>query len=97
MALGLDPLQMPMHMTGGVGSTANSTYYSTITVNMPITNGPTMTFQTFAGFTAGMEAQGIGLLGQVGFFETFPVLFNHRGKVFSIDLPDLVVPPVAQP
>jgi hypothetical protein len=97
MALGLDPLQMPMHMTGGVGSTANSTYYSTITVNMPITNGPTMTFQTFAGFTAGMDAQGIGLLGQVGFFETFAVSFDHRAREFAIDVPDPAAPPTVQP
>ena len=34
-----------------------------------------MSFTTLAGFTdgAGLEAQGIGLLGHGGFFETFPV------------------------
>jgi hypothetical protein len=83
-----------MHMTGGVGSTANPTYYAMITVHMAISDGPTMTFQTYAGFTAGMDAQGIGLLGQVGFFETFPTFFDHRAKVFAIDLPDPATPPV---
>ena len=50
-------------------------------------NGSTATieFQALAGFTAGMDAQGIGLLGQLGFFEMFPVTFNHKGKAFSID------------
>lgn len=78
---------MPMQMTGGVGAVANATYYATITINMAIINGPMMTFQTYAGFTAGLEAQGIGLLGQVGFFETFPTSFNHQSRAFSIELP----------
>lgn len=80
-----------MQMTGGVGSVANATYYETIAVRIPITdpqgNAVTIEFQTLAGFTAGMDAQGIGLLGQLGFFETFQVLFNHRAKVFSIEVP----------
>jgi hypothetical protein len=89
-ALGLDPLQMKMQMTGGVGSVANATYYETITSRIPITdpngNVTTVEFQTLAGFTAGMDAQGIGLLGQLGFFEAFPVTFNHKGKAFSIEV-----------
>jgi hypothetical protein len=88
-ALGLDPLQMKMHMTGGVGSVANATYYETIKVQIPITDAGgtvlTVEFETLAGFTAGMDAQGIGLLGQLGFFEKFPVSFNHRAKIFSLE------------
>ena len=83
-ALGLDPLKMKMHMIGGVGSLANATYYETLTVNIHILNGKTMSFTTLAGFTDGLEAQGIGLLGQGGFFETFPVTFNHKGGNFTI-------------
>ena len=88
-ALGLDPLQMKMQMTGGVGSVANATYYEAITVRIPIAepngNITTIEFQARVGFTAGMDAQGIGLLGQLGFFETFPVTFNHKAKAFSIE------------
>ena len=80
--LGFDPLNMKMDLTGGVGASANITYYETITVEIPITNGPTLSFKTLAGFTAGMEAQGIGLLGQRGFFETFQVGFNYAVKTF---------------
>ena len=80
---------MTMQMTGGVGAT-NVTYYETITVHLDIADHAgqpvnRISFQTHAGFTAGMDAQGIGLLGQLGFFETFTVLFNHRLKIFTID------------
>lgn len=89
-ALGLDPLQMKMQMTGGVGSVANATYYERLTVRIPVTNTDgnitTIEFHAFAGFTAGMDAQGIGLLGQLGFFEAFQVTFNHKGKAFSIEV-----------
>ena len=86
LALGLDPLKMPMQLTGGVGSVANPTYYSPLRIAIPIDHAPTLSFDTNAGFTAGMEAHGIGLLGQSGFFETFQVTFNHRGRTFSIEV-----------
>lgn len=85
--LGLDPLKMKMTMTGGVGSVANATYYENISIHLHVLDMPTLSFTTMAGFTAGMDAQGIGLLGQCGFFETFPVTFNHGGKEFSIHAP----------
>jgi hypothetical protein len=79
---------MKSHMTGGVGAT-NVTYYETITVQIPIMNADgtitALSFDTHAGFTAGMEAQGIGLLGQAGFFEHFSVQFNHKARIFSIE------------
>jgi len=34
-----------------------------------------------------MEAQGVGLLGQAGFFERFQVTFDHPGRSFHIDVP----------
>jgi hypothetical protein len=82
--LGLDTLNMPMQMTGGVGSAANVTHYADVEVQIPVPNAPTISFGAFAGFTAGLEAQGIGLLGQSGFFERFTVTFNHGGKLFQI-------------
>jgi hypothetical protein len=83
--IGLDPLQMPMQMTGGVGSMANPTYYAHIEIQLRVSGGPTLSFKTFAGFTAALEAQGIGLLGQVGFFENYSATFDHRNRLFHID------------
>ncbi len=85
LLLGLDPLKMKMQMTGGVGNAANPTYYEIVEIRIAIVGGPTLTFTTYAGFTQGLEAQGIGLLGQSGFFENFPVGFNHQAKQFYID------------
>ena len=86
--LGLDPLQMKMHMTGGCGSSANPTYYADIEIQLRI-NGipgvPMISLKTFAGFTPGMDAQGIGLLGQSGFFENFKTTFDHKNRLFHIE------------
>lgn len=82
--LGLDPLQMKMQLTGGVGNTGNATYYADIVISIPITGKPALVFSTVAGFTAGLEAQGYGLFGQLGFFESFPVSFNHSFRSFTI-------------
>src|SRR5262249_15504213 len=79
-ALGLNPLAMKKQMTGGVGSSANVTYYDTLEIYL---GG--LRFSTLVGFTQGLEAQGIGLLGQLGFFENYQVLFDHRAKQFHID------------
>lgn len=83
--LGLDPLQMKMQMTGGVGSPANPTYYAEVTVNIHMVGDPVpFSWTTLAGFTVGLEAQGLALLGQVGFFESFQVTFSHKHKWFTI-------------
>lgn len=94
--LGLDQLKMKMHMTGGVGSAANATYYEQLEINIPFDDGSRLTFTTYAGFTAGLDSQGIGLLGQSGFFDTFRVMFDHKAKLFYVEeLPPPV--PAAQP
>ena len=87
--VGLDPLQMKMHMTGGCGSAANPTYYADVEIQLRYSiNGvaSTISFTTYAGFTPGMEAQGIGLLGQTGFFENFATTFHHKARTFTIDV-----------
>ena len=85
-AIGLDQLQMKMQNTTGVGNTGNATYYEDIRIEIPLARGMTLTFTTTAGFTAGMDQLGIGLLGQTGFFETFPTTFNHKARIFTIDV-----------
>jgi hypothetical protein len=92
LALGLDPLKMKQQMTGGVGSTGNVTFYDDVTIEVGVVvdvNGamtfvPKFTFKTFAGFTAGLESQGVGLLGEVGFFENYPVAFDYSKREFYL-------------
>jgi hypothetical protein len=92
IALGLDPLTMKHQITGGVGSTGNVTHYANLKIevgNMTDVNGtmsfsPLLTFDAYVGFLAGLEAQGIGLLGESGFFENYPVTLDHKNRVFHI-------------
>lgn len=95
-AMGLDVLQMPQNQTGGVGNTGNTTHYADLTIEIMTAtqdNAGNWTFNTlfsfiaYAGFTPGLEAQGWGLLGQVGFFERFQVTFDHTGRAFHVDVP----------
>jgi hypothetical protein len=79
-ALGLNPLTMKRHNTGGVGNTANLTFYENITLNFG--SGP---FPCYAGFTAGLESAGIGLLGQFGFLDRFNVLLDRKAGIFKIE------------
>lgn len=95
IALGLDPLTMKQQITGGVGNSGNVTYYDDLTIEVGqfLNVGSTSTFQsrfsfkTYAGFTVGLDAQGVGLLGQYGFFENHSVTFDHKGREFHIDQP----------
>lgn len=41
--------------------------------------------EILAGFTEGLDAQGIGLLGQSGFFDQYSVLFDQARGVFTIN------------
>lgn len=84
-ALGLDPLAMKMQMTGGVGNQANATYFAPLKIELPLGSGTSLTFEALAGFTAGLDAIGMGLLGQTGFFEAFTVTFSHRSKLFILE------------
>ena len=56
LALGLDLLKMPRQVTGGVGNTGNVTYYEKVDIDL----GIGVELNALAGFTAGMEAHGIG-------------------------------------
>ena len=81
--LGIDLSKAPKSSVGGVGSTSNVTYYASLTVDL----GQAIRIQVFTGFTQGMNAQGVGLLGQEGFFSLFDVCFSHRDKSFTVELP----------
>jgi hypothetical protein len=79
--LKLDVLKLPKALTGGVGSSANTTYYDTI--NIDLGNG--IAFSAYTGFTQGMDQMGLGLLGQDGFFEHYRVEFLLSKNVFTIE------------
>jgi hypothetical protein len=83
--LGFDPLNMKMATSGGVGNAGNVAYYGDVRIELPIKSGLTLAFSTRAGFTAGLEAVGFGLLGQAGFFEAFRTTFDHRARTFTIE------------
>ena len=90
IALGLDPLQMKKQMTGGVGNAGNVTHYADLTIELGGVDAqgafnPLLKFKTYAGFTVGLEAQGIGLLGECGFFENYVVTLDYKNHVFHVE------------
>jgi hypothetical protein len=90
-ALGLDILQMKRQMTGGVGNTGNITHYSELTIEVGCEQDgawvfdPALKFTAYAGFTLGLEDQGIGLLGECDFFERYVVTFDHKSRLFYVE------------
>jgi hypothetical protein len=80
-SLGLDVLQMPQGATAGLGTDLNTTYWATVTVDL----GDGLVFSTYAGFTQGMDRMGLGLLGQLDFFDRFRVEFDLSKRVFTIE------------
>jgi hypothetical protein len=80
-SLGLDVLQLPQGVTGGLGASANTTYWAPITVDL----GNGIEFSAYAGFTQGMDRMGLGLLGQLDFFDRFRVEFDLSKRVFTIE------------
>lgn len=79
--LKLDILNLPRGVTGGVGSSANATYWDKISVDL----GHGIVFSAYTGFTQGMDQMGLGLLGQLGFFEHFRVEFLLSQRIFTIE------------
>jgi len=78
--LGLDPLSAPLELTSGVGSSNVPTHYCSVTLDLRVTQ-----FQVYAGFSAGLDELGIGLLGQEGFFEKFKIMFDYSNKIFALE------------
>ena len=78
--LGLNALQGPTEMTQGIGGSV-PTHFFGISIDI----GGHFQFPVFAGFTAGLDALGLGLLGQVGFFDRFNVTFKHSEGIYLIE------------
>ena len=80
--IGLDITSMPKGETTGVGG-KKDVYYANVRIEIPLPpgQGNSMVFETRVGF---VEDLGIGLLGQVGFFDRFDVTFTQRQGIFTI-------------
>ncbi|MFP5205387.1 MAG: hypothetical protein ACLGSH_08540 [Acidobacteriota bacterium] len=79
--LGIDLLTLKKNLTGGVGTSANTTYYTDLVIDL----GSGISFKCYAAFTPGMDLHGLGLLGQAGFFEYYNVAFYHKQRKFTIE------------
>ena len=79
--LGINLLSLKKNFTGGVGSAGNVTYYTELQVWL----APGIAFTAVAGFTDAMDRQGIGLLGQAGFFEYYNAHFYHQERRFVVE------------
>lgn len=86
--LGLNVADMPESVTSGVTG-KGTVYHAPVRVVIPFGEiGPKpavdISFDVMAGFTEGLDAQGIGLLGQSGFFDRYKVIFNQKRGIFTI-------------
>ena len=79
--LDLDPLKTPVQPTRGVGGVV-LTYFADVLVELR-GQSPIL---VYAGFTEGLETVGVGLLGQVGFFDRFNVHFKLRDGICNTEL-----------
>ena len=84
--LRLNPTAMPQEVTLGATGRGD-VYFADVRISIPFAlagRSYNLEVSTRAGFTAGMDAQGIGLLGQLGFFDKHSVMFNQRQNAFTI-------------
>lgn len=84
--LGFDLKTMPMSITQGATG-QGEIYYGDVSISIPLgpeDGDPELTVETRAGFTEGLDAQGIGLLGQIGFFDKYDVSFKYREGRFYV-------------
>ena len=84
--LGLNPEQMRTNETAG-STGRGTTFYSEVTIRVPLGDQHAIMSDTRAGFMPGLDAVGGGLLGQTGFFDQCAVGFNRAREVFTIVTP----------
>jgi len=96
LALKLDPLKMERNTAGGVGNSSNIVYYDKIKLEVGniddflassmTTFVPLIVKDIHAGFTTGLDASGIGLLGHTGFLDSCIATFDQRNLQFHLDI-----------
>jgi Aspartyl protease len=79
--LGLDLKSLPTSSITGIGNGANEAYYGVVTLEL----GRGITFQARVGFSEALERGGVGVLGQIGFFDQFNVEFRLAEGFFTIE------------
>jgi hypothetical protein len=67
--------------TAGVGGSMVPTFYWPVKIEFP----GVLALDVYAGFTAGLDNVGLGLLGQNGFFDRAKVLFDHKAGLFHVE------------
>jgi hypothetical protein len=80
--LGFDLGDCPIEMIAGVGSKNVPTHYTHATIDLQ----GFVQYQANIGFTTGLEQLGLGLLGQVGFFDRFHVHFKLPESSCDIEI-----------
>lgn len=80
--LGLNPLTAPIEPTTGVGSANVPTHFVNIMADLQ----GIVQFPLYAGFTTGLDALGVGLLGQSGFFDQFTVHFRLAQGIYELEV-----------
>lgn len=83
-SLGIDPLQAPAEMTFGVGTMGVPTHFADVNIDLQ----GLIRFPVYAGFTTGLDPMGLGLLGQIGFFDRFNLGFRLSEKACLIEIPE---------
>jgi hypothetical protein len=83
-ALGFDPLTSVPVNAAGVGNSAVPTFHWNVTLDF----GGVLVIPALVGFSDGVNAFGVGLLGQFGFFDRVNVQMNYRKREFYIETDD---------
>jgi hypothetical protein len=81
--LGLDPLTRSASKIAAIGDQTVPTFYWPVKLEFP----GVAVLDVYAGFTAGLDGIGFGLLGQSGFFDRVKALFDHAAGMFHIEIP----------
>jgi hypothetical protein len=82
--LGLNPADAPIELSSGMGSGNVPIHFADITIDLQ----GIIEFPVYGGFTAGLDPQGHGLLGQIGFFDRFNIGFRLSQGNCYIEIPE---------
>ena len=82
-ALGLNIRTGKHYPFAGIGSGGHRAYFFDIQLEIA---GVTRRHRLPIGFTKALESQGLGLLGQNGFFDRFTVCFSHSRQRITIHI-----------
>jgi|SRR6267154_3030758 len=84
--LGVDPATLAFELTSGFGG-SQPTFFQDVEITVAWPGLQPFSFMASAGFSAGMNAHGHGVLGQNGFFSQHRVTFDCAAKTFTVVIP----------